>query len=309
MIKNFTCKILKAFSIFSLCTSLAFAYPDKPIEKTVTFKAGGAADIAGRLAAKAAEKHLNQPISVVNRTGGGGSIGFDYVGQQKNDGYNIGWLSASILTTTILGKLPYDYTHWDYVCGVTVDATTIAVRSDSPYKTLPDLIKHSKDNPGTIKIGHAGVGSFTYTTGAVLMNNQGAKVVFVPVGKRRLPSLLAGEVDAISVHPPELMASVRGGKVRMLAVSTPVKMSAYPEVPTFESLGMDVGFYQFRGVFVPKGTPKAIIKKLSDAYKLAQNDSALKEAAMKKGFGINFIPHDKFTKYVAGQNKLLKKAM
>ena len=83
-------------------------YPSKPIEKTITFKAGGAADIAGRLSAKAAEKVLKQPISVVNSLGAGGSVGFDFVGKQKNNGYNIGWLSASILTTTILGKLPYD---------------------------------------------------------------------------------------------------------------------------------------------------------------------------------------------------------
>ena len=106
--------------------------------ETITFKAGGAADIAGRLSAKAAEKVLKQPISVVNRLGAGGTIGFDFVGKQKNNGYSIGWLSASILTTTILGKLPYDYKHWDFVCGVTVDATTIDYQSRKPYKTLPE---------------------------------------------------------------------------------------------------------------------------------------------------------------------------
>ena len=300
---------LKVLSILLISTGLATAYPDRPIEKTITFKAGGAADIAGRLSAKAAEKVLKQPISVVNRLGAGGSIGFDFVGKQKNDGYNIGWLSASILTTTILGKLPYDYKHWDFVAGVTVDATTIAVRADSKYKTLPDLINASKKNPRTIKIGHAGVGSFTYTTGAALMKKQGANVVFVPVGKRRLASLLSGEVDAISVHPPELMASVRGGKVRMLAISTPVKMAAYPDVPTFKSLGMGLGFYQFRGVFVPKGTPKSVIKRISKAYEAASKDKALKDAALKRGFGINFIPYNKFPKYVAEQDALLRKAM
>ena len=112
------------------------------------------------------------------------------------------------------------------------------------------------------------------------MKQQGAKVVFVPVGKRRTPALLSGEVDAISVHPPELMANVRAGKIRMLAVSTPVKMAGYPKVPTFKSLGMDLGFYQFRGVFVPKGTPKSVIKKLSNAYKAAAKDKALADAAL-----------------------------
>ena len=93
------------------------------------------------------------------------------------------------------------------------------------------------------------------------MKQQGAKVVFVPVGKRRTPALLAGEVDAISVHPPELMANVRAGKIRMLAVSTPVKMAAYPKVPTFKSLGMDLGFYQFRG-FCSQGNAKVSDKEI-----------------------------------------------
>lgn len=301
--------LLNVFSILIISTGLAVAYPDRPIEKTITFKAGGAADIAGRLSANAAAKILGQPIAIVNRLGGGGAIGFDFVGKQKNDGYHIGWLSSSILTTTILGQLPYDYKHWDFVAGVTVDAITLAVKADSKYKTLPDLINAAKKNPGTIKIGHAGVGSFTYTVGAAIMNNQGADAVYVPVGERRLASLLSGEVDAISVHPPELMASLQGGSVRMLAISTPVKMDAYPDVPTLESLGMELGIYQFRGIFVPKGTPKSVIKKISDAYEVASKDQALKDAASKSGFAINFIPYDKFPDFVAKQDALLRKAM
>lgn len=108
---------------------------------------GGAADIAGRLSAASAEKEIGQPISVVNKLGGGGAIGFDYVGKRAPDGYNIGWLSASILTTTLLGRLPYDYTHFDYVCGVTFDATAIAVRADAPWKTLPEFIAAVKAKP------------------------------------------------------------------------------------------------------------------------------------------------------------------
>jgi putative tricarboxylic transport membrane protein len=281
-------------------------YPSKPITMTVTFKAGGAADIAGRLAAAAAEKKLGQPISVVNKLGGGGAIGFDYVGNQAPDGYNIGWLSASILTTTLLGKLPYDYTHFDYVCGVTFDATTIAVKSDAPWKTLPEFIETAKKNPGTIKLGHAGTGSFTYMVGSTLMKNQGADVVYVPVGKRRLPSLLSGEVDAISVHPPELLASVRSGDVRLLALSAPKRIEAFPDVPTFAELGMKIDFHQFRGVFVPKGTPQEIKQRLSEAFKAAETDPKLIQAAKEHGFGINYIGLDEFPGYVAEQNELIK---
>ena len=298
--------LIGALAITGPLTVAADDYPTKPITMTITFKPGGAADIAGRLSAAAAAKELGQPISVINKLGGGGSIGFDYVGKQKPDGYNIGWLSASILTTTLLGKLPYDYTHFDYVCAVTFDATTIAVKADSPWKTLPEFIAAAKKSPRKIKLGHAGTGSFTYMVGSTLMKQEGADVVYVPVGKRRLPSLLSGEVDAISVHPPELVASVRSGDVRLLALSSPKRIEAFPDVPTFAELGFRIDFLQFRGVFVPKGTSQGIKARLAAAFKEAQNDPKLIEAAKKRGFGINYIGLDEFPKYVAEQNALIK---
>ena len=289
--------------------AMAKDYPSKPITMTITFKAGGAADIAGRLSAKAAEQILGKPIKATNKLGGGGSIGFDFVGKQEPDGYNIGWLSASILTTTLLGKLPYSYDNFDYVCGVTFDATTIAVRADSPYKTLPQFLAAAKKNPGKVKVGHAGSGSFTFMTAAALMSEQKAKVTFVPVGKRRLPSLLAGEVDAISVHPPELIPSMKAGKVRLLAISAPKRVPAYGDVPTFKELGLDLGFYQFRGVFVPKGTPQSVKAAISKAFKAAATDKKLAATAKERGFGINYIGLEDFPAYVKKQNALLSKVV
>ncbi len=288
---------------------VAADYPTGPITMTITFKPGGAADIAGRLAAKAAEKLLGQPIQVINKLGGGGSIGFDFVGKRKPDGYNIGWLSASILTTTLLGKLPYGYDNFDYVCGVTFDATTIAVRADAPWKTLPEFLAAAKKKQGRMKIGHAGSGSFTYMTAAALMSEQQAAATFVPVGRRRLPSLLAGEVDAISVHPPELIPAMKAEKVRLLAISAPKRVPAYGEVPTFKELGMDLGFYQFRGVFVPKGSPPGVKAALAKAFEAAATDERLAAAARQRGFGIDYIGLDAFPGYVERQNMLLGKVI
>ncbi|MBI4458111.1 tripartite tricarboxylate transporter substrate binding protein [Candidatus Uhrbacteria bacterium] len=289
--------------------AIADNYPDKPITMTITFKAGGAADIAGRLAAKAAERLLGQPITVINKLGGGGATGFDFVGKQAPDGYNVGWLSASILTTTILGNLPYGYDHFEYVCGVTFDATALAVKADAPWKTLPEFLAAAKKTPKQVKVGHAGTGSFTYMTAAALMAQQKADVTFVPVGARRLPALLAGEVEAISVHPPELLAAMKGGKVRLLAISSPKRVDAYPEVPTFGEIGMELGFYQFRGIFVPKGTPQAVKARLSQAFKASATDPKLLEVAKEHGFGINFIGLDEFPAYVKRQNELLREVI
>jgi tripartite-type tricarboxylate transporter receptor subunit TctC len=298
-----------AASFVTAPAAVSAKYPNKPITMTITFKPGGAADIAGRLSAKAAERVLGSPIRATNKLGGGGSIGFDFVGKQKPNGYNIGWLSASILTTTLLGKLPYSFEKFDYVCGITFDATTIAVRADAPWKTLPEFLAAAKKSPKKIKIGHAGSGSFTYMTAAALVAKQKVKVTFVPVGKRRLPSLLSGEVHAISVHPPELIPAMKAGKVRLLAVSAPKRVAAYKDVPTFKEIGMDLGFYQFRGVFVPKGTSSRIKAILANSFKAAATDKKLKAMAKKKGFGINYIGLDEFPGYVKKQNALLSKVV
>ena len=160
----------KGWLVFTLAFALAgasaapasAAYPTKPVEMTITFKAGGAADISGRTVAKAAEKTFGQPIVAVNRPGAGGTIGFAYVKTAPPTGYKIGWLSASILTGTNMGRLPYDYRAWDYVSRAVFEATAIVVRGDSPYRTLPDLVKAAKSK--TLKIGSAGSGSFTRLT-------------------------------------------------------------------------------------------------------------------------------------------------
>ena len=302
----------KGWLIFTLAFALAgasaapasAAYPTKPVEMTITFKAGGAADISGRTVAKAAEKTFGQPIVAVNRPGAGGTIGFAYVKTAPATGYKIGWLSASILTGTNMGRLPYDYRAWDYVSRAVFEATAIVVRGDSPYRTLPDLVKAAKSK--TLKIGSAGSGSFTRLTASALSKKAGFKFRHVPLGKRRVPSLLGGEVDAISVHPPEVLALHKAGKVRMLAVSFPKRHPAYPDVPLFSEHGWDVGFYQFRGIHVPKGTPAEAVQKLHKAFEAASRDPKVLATAEKRGFLVSYLGPDEFPAFVAKQNALIR---
>lgn len=281
-------------------------YPSKPVVMTITFNPGGAADISGRMAAAIAEKALGQPISVVNKLGGGGAVGFDYVGSQAPDGHNIGWLSASILTTTLFKQLPYTFEHFEYVCGITFEATAIAVRNDAPWKTLPEFLAEAKAKPGQIKVGDAGAGSFTFLTAAALFAKQSVNAAIVPVGARRVPALLSREVHAISVHPSEVMPSVRNSEIRLLALSSPERVATFPDVPTFGELGMELGFYQFRGVFVPKGTPQAVKVALDKAFRKAAEDTGYQDAAKQRGFAVKYIGLNDFPAYVAKQNSLLK---
>ena len=158
----------------------------------------------------------------------------------------------------------------------------------------------------TLNIGSAGSGSFTRLTASALAKKAGFKFRHIPLGKRRVPSLLGGEVDAISVHPPEVLALHKAGKVRMLAVSFPKRHPAYPKVPLFSEHGWDVGFYQFRGLHVPKGTPAEAVQKLHKAFAAAAKDPKVLATAEKSGFLVSYMGPDKFPAFVAKQNALIK---
>src|SRR5215475_10102461 len=145
------------------------AYPaGKAVEMTVMFGAGSAADVTARYLADGMAKRLNVPVPVVNRTGGGGAIGYSYVQKQKPDGYSIIWNSNSISTTFHSGTLPFDYKAFEAVARVSVEIPVIAVRADSPWMTLKDLMEHAKANPGKVRIGNSGTGSHTHFSASAL---------------------------------------------------------------------------------------------------------------------------------------------
>ncbi|MFC1866786.1 tripartite tricarboxylate transporter substrate binding protein [Thermodesulfobacteriota bacterium] len=303
----FICLVTFIFTIVAFGPLYAKDYPAKPVTFVITFKVGGAADLEGRTLIKAAEKLLKKTITPINKTGAGGSIGFDFIRTAKADGYTIGWLSASLLTHTNIGNLKSSWQDWGYVCGNLIEATSIAVMADAPWKNFQEFLAHAKKNPGKVVIGNGGTGSFTFLTPIALQEAAGVQFKHIPMGVRRVPSLLAREVDAICVHPPEILALVKAKKIRMLAISSPKRISSYPEVPTFKESGHDVGFYQFRGVILPKQTPMAHIKKLESVFSEASKDKTFHALAEKKGFMPNYMGRDEFMKFVDENNRNIKK--
>src|SRR5258707_14081233 len=147
----------------------------KPVEMTVMFGAGSAADVTARYLADGMAKLLNVPVPVVNRTGGGGAIGYSHVKQQKPDGHSIIWNSNSISTTYHSGTLPFDYKAFDAVARVSVETPAIALRADSPWKTLNELIDYAKENQSKLRIVNSGTGSNTHFSSSALFATGGAK--------------------------------------------------------------------------------------------------------------------------------------
>src|SRR5260370_26571129 len=155
--------------------SSARPYPaGKAIEMTVMFGAGSAADVTARYLDDGMARTLNVPVPVVNRTGGGGAIGYSHVKQQKPDGHAVIWNSNSISSTYHSGVLPFDYSAFDAVARVSIETPAIAVRADAPWKTLKELIDYAKANPGKLRIGNSAAGSHTPFSSSALLATSGA---------------------------------------------------------------------------------------------------------------------------------------
>ena len=156
-------------------------FPHKgAIEITVLFPAGSSADVTARLLADGMSKQLGAKVLVVNRPGAGGAIGYKHVASQKPDGYSIVWNSNSISTTYHSGMLPFDYREFDAVARVLVESPVIAVRGDSKWRTLAQLVAEAKSRPKGITVGNSGIGSHTHISAVALFKAAGTEVVDVP---------------------------------------------------------------------------------------------------------------------------------
>src|SRR4051794_38339642 len=185
---------LTLFFVVTAASAQEPAYPQRaPVEITVLFPAGSSADVTARMLADGMAKALGQRVLVVNRPGAGGAIGYKHVAAQKPDGYSLVWNSNSISTTYHSGQLSFDYREFDAVARVLAESVVLAVRADSPYKTLGDLVADAKKRPNAVSIGHSGIGSHTHISLAALVHAAGVQANEVPFGAAQVvPSLLGG---------------------------------------------------------------------------------------------------------------------
>jgi tripartite-type tricarboxylate transporter receptor subunit TctC len=282
----------------------------KPVEMTVMFGAGSAADVTARYLADGMAKQLNVPVPVVNRTGGGGAIGYSHVKQQKPDGHSIIWNSNSISSTFHSGVLPFDYKAFDAVARVSIETPVIAVRGDAPWKTLKELVDYAKDNPGKVRIGNSGTGSHTHFSSSALFAVGGAKVVDVPFGEgQAVVNLLGSRIEGVVQLPAAVVSHVKSGDLKVLAVLGSKRDPVFPDVPTAKELGYDVALDMWRGIALPKGTPRPIIGKLQDSIKVTVDSQQFKDAGKAIGFVPAYLSADDFSKVIASDDAKLAQLM
>jgi len=305
--KRFFLLVLLAFN----ANAQEAPFPQRgPLEITVLFPAGSSADVTARMLADGMSRNLGQRVLVVNRPGAGGAIGYKYVASQKPDGYSLVWNSNSISTTYHSGQLNFDYKAFDEVARVLSESVVLAVKSDASWRTLGDLVADARAKPKTISVGHSGIGSHTHISLAALLNAAGVEVNEVPFAAAQVvPSLLGGHVNAVVQFPGALAAPLKQGQVRLLASLTQNRDPAWPDVPTARELGVDVVLDAWRGIAVPRGTPRPVIGQLESAIRATTSSPEFISQSEKLGVRPAFLPADEFSALIAREDAELARLM
>ena len=255
------------------------AYPSKPIALVVPFPPGGVADIVARPAADAMSRVLNAPIVIENKPGAGGGIGMGYVAKSKPDGYTLllALSSISILPEAdrITGRAPmFQLDQLVPIARLTADPTVLAVRADSPWKTLQDFVADARKRPGGITYGSSGNYGTMHVPMEMFASSAGVKLLHVPYtgAGPAVIGLLGGNIDAVASGPSTVIQHVKAGKLRVLASWGDKRLASLPDVPTLTESGYDAVFFQWSGLFAPAGTPEAIVVRLREAARAAAID-------------------------------------
>jgi tripartite-type tricarboxylate transporter receptor subunit TctC len=292
--------------------ALAQTFPNKqPIELVVLFPAGSSADVSARILADGMSRDLGVPVTISNKPGGGGTVGYKYVASSRPTGHVMVWNSNSVSTTFHSGASDVNYLAFESVARVTVEIPAVVVQSSSPWKTLQDLIDYARANPGMLKVGNSGAGSHTHMASASLFEAAKADVLEVPFGTTQVvPSLLGGHVDALVQLPSAVVPHVKSGAMRVLTVLGSKRDPVFPNVATANEQGVNVlPLDLWRGIAVPKGTPRAVVQRLQKAVQVSLESAEFKSAGEKLGFVPAFLPSEEFNLLTARDDYLISRQM
>jgi tripartite-type tricarboxylate transporter receptor subunit TctC len=260
---------------FGLLASVAKAgedpakYPSRAIHIIVGFTPGGGNDLIARIIGQKLSESFGQPVIIENKPGGGAILATEYVARSEPDGYTllVGASGAMVINPAVYAKLQYD-TLRDFIPVSELGSfpLILIVNAKSPFKSLADLVAYAKQNPD--KANYASSSAAFQLATELLKQKTGATMQMIPYkgANDSVVAVISGEVTATIADAGPVSVQVSGGQARALAVASPKRMEDMPDVPTMKEAGADVEAVLWSGIFVPKDTPPAIVKKLEAEF-------------------------------------------
>lgn len=281
-----TCALTSAVALPALGQG---AYPNRPITLVVPFPPGGSVDSAGRAAADKLGKVLGQTVIVENKAGAGGTIGCTQVAKAAPDGYTLIVTSQTthVVNPAVSPSLPYDAVK-DFAPITLIDrlANVLLVNPALPVKTFAEFVKYVKANPGKLNYASSGNGSVAHLSMELLKAKTGLFITHIPYrgAGPALTELLSNQVQMTWNNLSSNLSIIQSGRLRALAVASPIRAPQLPDVPTFDELKLpDLNLTSWTGIAAPAKTPEPIIAQLYDAMRTVLRDPLTQEAWRKRG--------------------------
>jgi tripartite-type tricarboxylate transporter receptor subunit TctC len=289
------------------CGRSSKPYPNQAITIVCPWGAGGGTDRLSRFMADQLQVKLGQPVVVVNKIGGSGAIGFAAGANAPADGYTITMATFELSTMHWLGISKLSYQNFTPLVQLNADAAAIILPKDSPFKTLDDLLKFIRENPGKLKMSGTAKGAAWDLARMGFLMAAGLpadSVVWAPA-KGAAPAiveLLGGHIDAVCCSVPEALAQIESGELRPLLVMSPKRLLEFPEIPTCKELGVEWEAVGWRGLALPKDVPVEVAQKLESASLEIAQSEAFNEFMKKNGFAAEVRAASAFGDFLRDQD-------
>ena len=289
-------------------------FPTKPITAIVTVSPGGSNDIQTRAFAAVAEKILNQPIVVINKSGASGMLGLIQGAEAAPDGYTLTTSSMSemcLLESEKASNRKTEVALSDFVSigAFTVSPLIIGVPANSPWKTFEDFVRDAKANPGKFAYSSGGLYRIAHINTELLAKAIGLKFRHVPYagGGQAVTAIVGGHEDFASMTPSSSVPLFKGGKLRALAVHGDMRSKFLPDVPTLKEKGIDASVPQIVGLGVPKKTPAPIVEKLRAVVKQVTEDKSFMNVIESQGDEVHHVSGEEFAKITERESQKVAK--
>lgn len=275
------------------------SWPGRNLQLVVPWTAGGSVDTIGRALSIPLSAILGQQVIAINRVGAAGTIGTAQVATATPDGYTLGWGPITPITNAahLMKSVPYKFDSFEYVCQVFENMFTVSVPQDSPFKSLPDLLAYLATNSDKVTYGHLGVGSISHLSMENVLHAKGIKVTDAPYGGAAalMPDLQTGRVS----FGITAVGDLPGRPIRALAVFADHRHPAAPDAPTVAELGLPTLQPALNGIFVAKGTPSEIVRKIEQSCEAASKSESFRNVMQKLREPIVYFGREEFTKRAA----------